>query len=1019
MSRGWAGWLLAALLLAGLPSTQAFAASLNARLDDVYRAVGEGDPAAAQSRSAALLDQINDSNSQRGAVLQARLDVLYEYVKLSAAEGQILHEAVQKFAQNNTRGRGLLVRLKILESLERKDAQAASDLAQAAATVALHQSADEQAELHYAQAQAAAEVNGQLDFVRTSARLSLKYWQNLASPRAHWHEAQIYALIGLVYSHTGSKSDALAQYELSSNLAIKSFGADSQLRISCDIQRAGVLADLGRYGEAVVIREAVLLAAQHHYGDHSVDVAKAEGMVGASFQEIGDYAAAHDHYAHAEALLASLPDVSLHQRGVLAVNYGNLLQEMGEETAALEHYRQALAAFDGEKNTHAPAVVLANMGNTEFRLGHYEDAIVDFQRALLLREQADGKDSPGLVYALEGLGDAALALKRYAEAEAYFRRGLLVRGRALPVNHPTTAPLSFGLALAFWGQGKIDDAFHYARLTAEGQQALQASFVTDFSERQSVAYRDLLVPSTALTVSLAAKRGDGESIATAWHLVMVERGLLARSQALRLAAARSLHDPALGKKWSAWQNANTALAQAWLQTNVSSEQLALLRQQVETAEHDLWDKAGRHVVPDVNVTPAIADLARALPADGLLIAFTEGVADAPARILVAGNKSAPEDWYAFSLASNAPPQLRRIGVIDAISAQVRAWYGELRNPHSDLAQLRRSGLTLREQLVDPFVSADQKRSLFVVPEGELFRVSFAALPGNTSGYLIESGVRLHTLVHESDLLLPVSANTSATTLLAGAPDFLTLAANGEPSNRQLCVRASQQGFAAIPNAARELDNLKSLLSASGSASRITLIEGAAATKENVLAALPSANVIHLATHGFSLDESCSDDAPARGVTLAHSVEDAAITANSSALSGLAFTGAKISEQQSPIGVLSAGELGTLDLSHVDWIALSACDSGLGPISRNEGVFGMRRALRLAGARTVVMSLWQVDDASTADLMQALYRARFVEHHDVPTAMANAMQSVLTARRAAGQSDHPYYWAAFIDEGGWR
>ena len=76
-----------------------------------------------------------------------------------------------------------------------------------------------------------------------------------------------------------------------------------------------------------------------------------------------------------------------------------------------------------------------------------------------------------------------------------------------------------------------------------------------------------------------------------------------------------------------------------------------------------------------------------------------------------------------------------------------------------------------------------------------------------------------------------------------------------------------------------------------------------------------------------------------------------------------------------------------DLSHADWVVLSACDSGLGPIGRNEGVFGMRRALRLAGARTVVMSLWEADDATTADLMQALYRARFAEHRNVPDAMA--------------------------------
>ena len=1018
--RGWLAWVLAMLLVLLVQSASALAPTVELRLDDVYRALGEGDAARAQSLSAALMQQVGDADQQRASVLQARLDVLREYYKLDGAEAQTVQAAIGKFSQHGAHGRGLALRQTIYQMLAGKDVQAALDLAQAPATLAAHRSTEDLAELHYVQAQAATALNGQLDRSRELARVALRDWQALPGLHARWHEVQMYAVVARVYSHTGSKSESLAQFDIASNLAIRFFGADSQLRIFVDMPRAGVLSDLGRYHDAIVVREALLLTARHRYGDNSLEAAKAEGMVGAGLQEIGDYSAARDHYARAETLLTTLTDVPVYERGVIAVNYANLLQEMGDETAALAHYHLALQAFEGEKTVHARAVVLANMGNTEFRLQRYEDAIADFQQALALREQADGRDNPGLSFALEGLGDSALALKRYAEAEPYFRRGLLLRGRALPVNHPTTAALSFGLALALWGQGKIDEAFHYARLTAEGQQSLQASFVADFSERQSVAYRDLLVPATALTVSLAAMRGDAESIATAWHLVMVERGLLARSQALRLAAARSLHDPALAQAWAVWQKANSALAQAWLQTKISTESLAVLRQQIETAEYALWDKAGHHPLADVMTTPAITELAHALPADGLLLAFTEGVSDDPGRILVAGSKSVPEDWYGFSLSANAQPQLRRIGAIEVLSAQTRAWYAALRNPASDIAALHRNGLALRQQLLDPFIGTDPQRSIFVVPEGELFRVSFAALPGKANGYLIETGTRVHTLAHESDLVLPASSTTAITTLLAGAPNFPVATPVTSASKRQLCLRAANQGFAAIPNAARELGDLQKLLSGSDPQSHIEFIAGAAATKENVFAALPKANVIHLATHGFSLDESCSEDHSTRGVSLVGSAaSDPASGTNGSSLSGLAFSGASLSEGHSPIGVLSAGELGTLDLSQVDWIALSACDSGLGPISRNEGVFGMRRALRLAGARTVVMSLWQVDDASTADLMQALYRARFVEHHDVPTAMANAMQTVLAARRAANLSDHPFYWAAFIDEGGWR
>jgi CHAT domain-containing protein len=282
--------------------------------------------------------------------------------------------------------------------------------------------------------------------------------------------------------------------------------------------------------------------------------------------------------------------------------------------------------------------------------------------------------------------------------------------------------------------------------------------------------------------------------------------------------------------------------------------------------------------------------------------------------------------------------------------------------------------------------------------------------------VVENGMQVHTLDHESDLTWPAASTNGATALLAGAPNFPQLEKPVGAAARQLCLRATRVGFAAIPNAARELDELQALLTPQDT--KVRVVAGADATKDKVLAALSQANIIHLATDGFSLDGSCEEGGTARGVTLDAGKTDKTAS-NLSSLSGLAFSGAQIAEGRDPVGVLSAGEIGTLDLSHADWVALSACDSGLGPIGRNEGVFGMRRALRLAGARTVVMSLWQVDDAATADLMQSLYRERFVAHRDVPTAMAQAMRAVLDARRAAGQSDHPYYWAAFIGEGGWK
>jgi len=83
------------------------------------------------------------------------------------------------------------------------------------------------------------------------------------------------------------------------------------------------------------------------------------------------------------------------------------------------------------------------------------------------------------------------------------------------------------------------------------------------------------------------------------------------------------------------------------------------------------------------------------------------------------------------------------------------------------------------------------------------------------------------------------------------------------------------------------------------------------------------------------------------------------------------------------------------------------------------VFGLRRAFQMAGARTVIMSLWSVDDTATRRWMRTLYRSRFEKHLTTAEAIHAASAGILRERRASGQSTHPFYWAAFVAAGDWR
>jgi MYXO-CTERM domain-containing protein len=113
-------------------------------------------------------------------------------------------------------------------------------------------------------------------------------------------------------------------------------------------------------------------------------------------------------------------------------------------------------------------------------------------------------------------------------------------------------------------------------------------------------------------------------------------------------------------------------------------------------------------------------------------------------------------------------------------------------------------------------------------------------------------------------------------------------------------------------------------------------------------------------------------------------------------------------------LLTALEASGLDLWGTELVVLSACETGLGDVTESEGVYGLRRALVIAGARSQVMSLWKVDDAATRDLMVNFY-GRLASGGGRAAALRDAQLAML---KAPGRS-HPYYWAAFIPSGDWH
>jgi CHAT domain-containing protein len=167
---------------------------------------------------------------------------------------------------------------------------------------------------------------------------------------------------------------------------------------------------------------------------------------------------------------------------------------------------------------------------------------------------------------------------------------------------------------------------------------------------------------------------------------------------------------------------------------------------------------------------------------------------------------------------------------------------------------------------------------------------------------------------------------------------------------------------------------------------VTTYMGANALEENVKA-LKKPTILHIATHGFFVEDTASSISPM-------------------IRSGIILAGVRNAENKNKDdGILTAYEASNLDLEGTDLVALSACQTGLGEVRNGEGVYGLQRSIMVAGAKNLLMSLWKVDDEATAKLMSIFYDLRSTEGNLL------AFRDAQIQLRAI--YPEPFYWGAFV------
>ncbi len=726
-------------------------------------------------------------------------------------------------------------------------------------------------------------------------------------------------------------------------------------------------------------------------------------------------------------------------------NLANLYLQRRDLERAEPLYQSALATREKLLGPAHPDVAMTLSGLALlYDLKHdYTRAAPLLQRALAIREKALGPQHPDVALALNNLAALYQDQQDFERAGPLYQRALAIRERALGPRHPDTASVLTNMAILSEAKGAPARALPLITRADDIREETLALVLTTGSERRKQLYSATVAPETNYTVSLHlhALPGDMTAARLALTTVLRRKGRALDAMTDQISALRRRLNPADQQLLDQLSTARAQLSTLLLHGVGTDGPVAheaarsKLQSEIERLETQVSTRSAEFRAQAQTVT--LAAVQQAVPADAALVEFVlYRPVDARAQ------KLAPGRYAAYVLQRKGAPRWVELGEAATVEQAISAWRAALADPRrKDVQPLAR---TVDERIMRPVREMlGDTRTLFVSPDGALNLIPFGALVDEQNRYLVES-YTLTYLTSGRDLLrlgVRVASRQSAT--LFADPvfdaDANVATAQAEPA---LSVRRSAEmtnaHFNRLPGTAQEADAISALLSAPQVFTKEQATEAA-------LKGVTGPRILHVATHGFFLkNQPASTQIEARGLALGNGSSSSAPkpTAppgeNLLLRSGLAFAGANgRAGGTGEDGILTALEAAGLDLWGTQLVVLSACETGLGEVKTGDGVYGLRRALVLAGAESQVISLWQVSDTATRDLMVGYYtrlqagegRTEALRHVQLAMIKSKPQRAGTRGQRGLGgeqnqsvqseERSHPFYWASFIQSGAWQ
>jgi len=765
---------------------------------------------------------------------------------------------------------------------------------------------------------------------------------------------------------------------------------------------AGSLTNLGHYFQLTgdytkaepflkKVRDIIIIAK----GKESSEYAGTLNELALLYQKLGNY-------IDAGMLLRESKNIIKKNIGNVSTEYSTALQNLatlnqleGKYADAEPLMKEALEIdlhLLGEKSPQY-AIALQNLATLYQKLGKQNESEELLERVLALTGKTLGENHPSYITTLSNLAALYQDKGNIDKAEVTWIRSVELRKKVLGDRHPDYAKSLFGLAGVYHAKGQLEEARKYYDAVISHYQKQIKDFFSTLSDKEKSAFYATIKPvfdayqDFSFEYLVRYPNGQPEVLKQLYDLQLSTKAILLEASSKVRARIMASNDTLLKAQFKKWLATKEEMVHYYNYTQAEREQLKVDLSAIEAEANDLekklseqsdafrtqvdksnitWDQV-QHSLKENESAIEILRVKKKFIKDsiyytGLLISKNSG---APELVLWPQGKNLEERWFKYHR--------------NTIKFQFH-----------DTISYRKFWLPIEKKLSVNSV-------IYISCDGVFNKVNFNSLfnPGKHRWIIEDFTIRQLSSTREL-IQQPTALQEKLTASLFGFADFNLGLPNVQTSEKRGTARAF--GFEGaeipmLPATEKELEGINTVLQSKNW--EVHSFKRNDATEENIKK-LENPKLIHIATHGFFLSD-------------VEVNENEEMLNNPLFRSGVLLAGAGLERtlnQQGDDGVLTAYEAMNLNLDKTELVVLSACETGLGEIRNGEGVYGLQRSFLVAGAQSVLMSLWQVDDVATQELMNTFYSFWL--------AGAERHQAFREAQlKLKDKYPDPYYWGAFV------